>query len=328
MLVIGAGVLGLCTAVALTRRGRKVVVLDPGGGNASSVAAGMIAPGIEAFVDGASPEHARLLREAGRLWADIPEVRLKPAPAVWRGKDGERTVAALEALGFEASLDDQGQVQVPEDVQVDPVSALAALKAVLRPPPVEALAVRIDRTATGWVVETDAGPIEAKTVVLATGAAEPLPGLPETVAALVRQIAPIRGQIGFTAQSLAETVTRGAGGYVAPTEGGTLIGATMEPGRRDLEPDAEVGARLATMAAALIECEIEDGVYWRVGVRGATPDGLPMAGFSGEEGLYLALAPRRNGWLLGPMVGRVVADAVEGGDTLEHAAALNPLRFA
>ncbi len=328
ILVIGAGVLGLCAAVALTRRGRDVLVLDSGGANASSVAAGMIAPGIEAFVDGATPEHARLLREAGRLWADIPEVRLKSAPAVWRGGDGARTVAALKALGFEASLDGQGQVHVPDDVQVDPVSALAALKALLKFPVVAASAQRIERAGEGWAVETDAGRVEATTVVLATGAAEPLPGLPEAVAALVRQIAPIRGQIGFTAQTLAGTVTRGAGGYVAPTEGGTLIGATMEPGRRDLEPDAGVGARLAAMAAALIECEIEDGVWWRVGVRGATPDGLPMAGFSGEAGLYLALAPRRNGWLLGPLVGRVVADGIEGGDAIEHAAALNPLRFA
>lgn len=328
ILVIGAGVLGLCTAVELTRRGREVLVLDPGGQNASSVAAGMIAPAIESFVDGATPEHARLLRDAGRLWADIPEIRLKPAPAVWRGAEGERTVATLRALGFEASLDDRGQVHAADDVQLDPVAALAALSGLLKTPPVVASALRIDRTGAGWAVETETGRIAATVVVLATGAAEPLPGLPEAVAGLVRQIAPIRGQIGFTAQTLAETVTRGAGGYVAPTEGGTLIGATMEPGRRDLEPDADVGAQLAAMAAALIECEIEDGIYWRVGVRGATPDGLPMAGTSGEAGLYLALAPRRNGWLLGPLVGRVVADEIEGGDALEHAAALDPLRFS
>ena len=43
ILVIGAGVLGLCTAVELTRRGHDVRVLDPGERNASSVAAGMIA---------------------------------------------------------------------------------------------------------------------------------------------------------------------------------------------------------------------------------------------------------------------------------------------
>jgi glycine oxidase len=324
-------VLGLCTAVELTRRGRDVLVLDPGGRNASSVAAGMIAPAIESLVDGASPDHARLLREAGRLWTGVPEVRLKPTPAIWRGEEGERTVAVLQVLGFEASLDERGQVHVPDDVQLDPVAALAALKAILWTQVVEEAAVRIDRVGSGWGIETGSGAIFAGTVVLATGAAGPLEGLPESVSALIRLIEPIRGQIGFTTEVLAETVTRGAGGYVVPTEGGSLIGATMEPGRRDLEPDAETGAQLTAMAAGLVEREIADGIDWRVGVRGATPDGLPMAGFSGEPGLYLALAPRRNGWLLGPLVGRVVADAIEGGDRSgydpEHAAALDPLRF-
>jgi glycine oxidase len=333
ILVIGAGVLGLCVAEALTRRGRDVLVLDPGGVSASSVAAGMIAPAIESFVDGATPGHARLLREAARLWADIPTVRLKPAPAIWRGEDGEATVTALRALGFEASLDDRGQVHAPDDVQLDPVAALGTLRSMLGRPVIEGAALRIDRTGTGWSVATDAGRIDAAMVVLATGASEPLPGLPPAVATLVSQITPIRGQIGFTAQALAETVMRGAGGYVVPTDGGSLIGATMESGRRDLEPDVANGARLAAMASVLVEREVEAGIDWRVGVRGATPDGLPMAGASGEQGLYLALAPRRNGWLLGPLVGQVVADAIAldevgGGDRSEPAAALDPLRFA
>ena len=332
ILVIGAGVLGLCTAVELTRRGRDVLVLDRGGANASSVAAGMIAPAIESLVDGASPEHARLLRGAGRLWGGMPGVRLKPTPAIWRGEDGAQTVAGLQALGFEALLDERGQVHAPDDVQLDPKAAMTTLKGRLSKPVVERSALRIERAGMGWGVETDVGRIEAKTVVLATGAAEPLDGLPEHVAALIQLIGPIRGQIGFMPEVLAPTVTRGAGGYVVPTEGGSLIGATMEWGRRDLQPDAETGARLRAMAAGLVEREIWEGVDWRVGVRGSTPDGLPMAGYSGEPGLHLALAPRRNGWLLGPLVGRVVADAIEGGDRSgydpEHAAALDPLRFA
>jgi glycine oxidase len=328
VLVIGAGVLGLCTAVELTRRGHEVLVLDPGGTNASAVAAGMIAPAIESLIDGATPAHARLMRDAARLWTDIPEIVIKPAPAIWRGDDGERVVATLKALGFDARLDDRGQVEAPDDVQLDPPAALTALRASLFTPVVEDLALRITRVGAGWGVEAEHGAIYATTVVLATGAAEPVPGLPETVAALIRRIAPIRGQIGFTTQVLAGTVLRGAEGYVAPTGGGSLIGATMEPGRRDLEPDAGAAAHLAAMAGPLVGQEIEAGIDWRVGVRGATPDGLPMAGASGEAGLYLALGPRRNGWLLGPLVGRVVADEIEDGDRSEHAAALDPLRFA
>ena len=46
ILVVGAGVLGLCTAAELARRGHAVTVVDPGGLNASAVAAGMIAPAM------------------------------------------------------------------------------------------------------------------------------------------------------------------------------------------------------------------------------------------------------------------------------------------
>jgi glycine oxidase len=62
-------------------------------------------------------------------------------------------------------------------------------------------------------------------------------------------------------------------------------------------------------------------------VRGASPDSLPMAGRVGE-GLHLALAPRRNGWLLGPLAALAVADAVEQRPPHPLAAALDPLRFS
>jgi glycine oxidase len=51
---------------------------------------------------------------------------------------------------------------------------------------------------------------------------------------------------------------------------------------------------------------------------GPAPDGA---------GLFLALAPRRNGWLLAPMVGAVVADAIEGRAPSPAARALDPRRF-
>ena len=68
--------------------------------------------------------------------------------------------------------------------------------------------------------------------------------------------------------------------------------------------------------------------HTRVGVRGATADGLPLAGPAGSAGLHLALAPRRNGWLMGPLVARIVADGIEGRAPIADAAALDPLRFA
>jgi len=337
ILIIGAGVLGLCAAVELIQRGHEVAVVDPGQRtdwhNASAVAAGMVAPALESAIDDVTPEWAALLREAAELWPEFAErerIVLRTGPAVWRGDGADQIESRLRALGFEA--DRAGDVvSAPQDYQVEPVAALAALRA--RVGTFHHGEVRsVVRDADGWRVTTDAGVIAARIVVLATGAAEPLAGLPSALAARVGVIEPVLGQIGRVAEAVSAGVVRGVGAYAAPGDGGTLIGATMEPGRRDLEPDPVKGAALLAAVAKVLGCApITQDVDWRVGVRGSTPDGLPMAGASGEAGLFLALAPRRNGWLLGPLVGRVVADAIEGREAEKEdggiAAALDPLRF-
>ena len=54
---------------------------------------------------------------------------------------------------------------------------------------------------------------------------------------MVAAITPIRGQLTFVPTPTPPRVVRGAGVYAAPCEAGVVIGATMEPGRRDLERD-------------------------------------------------------------------------------------------
>jgi glycine oxidase len=121
---------------------------------------------------------------------------------------------------------------------------------------------------------------------------------------------------------------RGPGVYVTPSgSGGVVIGATMEPGRSDLAPDPDEADRQLAAGLALLGTGGTAGPS-RVGIRGATPDGLPLAGSAGEPGLNMALAPRRNGWLMGPLVARIVADGIEGRAPTADAAALDPLRFA
>jgi len=330
ILIVGAGVLGLCTAVELTRRGHAVTVLDPGGANASSVAAGMIAPALEAAIDDATPERGALLRAARVLWTGFAQatgVSLKPGPAVWRGEGGDEIAARLSALGF--AVERLGEdVLTTDDVQVEPEAAMARLIAGLRMPPLVGAALSVSREDGRWRVVTDAGVLEADKVVLATGAAKALPGLPGTVARLMGAVTPIRGQIGRTDVALADGVVRGQGAYLAPAGSGGLIGATMEPGRTDLAPDPEAGRVLLEAASRVMGRDLTGiAADWRVGVRGTTPDGLPMAGATGEPGLFLALAPRRNGWLLGPLVGQAVADGIEGRAMADHAGALDPRRF-
>ena len=325
IVVVGAGVLGLSVAAELTARGRDVLVIDPGRVNASAVAAGMIAPAFESLLDGVDAERAALLRDAAALWPAFAErfgLTLDRTPAEWRGEDAETAAETLTGLGFEVERAGDA-VRAGCDLRIEAEAALARLREGLARPVVAAEAMAVERAAGGWRIETTEGGIEARDLVLATGAARALAGLPEGAARIVDGIEPIAGQIGRTA-ALTDRVLRGVGGYVAPGVGGTLIGATMVHGGRNATPNEASSARLVETAERLTGRAVGE-VEWRGGVRGATADGLPLAGPVGD-GLHLALAPRRNGWLLGPLVGRIVADAIEGRPRDPHAAALDPLR--
>jgi len=327
IVVIGAGALGLCAAAELRRRGRRVAVVDPGVRNASAVAAGMIAPAVESAIDGLPPATAELLQRARDRWAGFAPatgVVLRRDLVEWRGGNVADLAARMRALGFQHDYDAvAGRLMTQEDWKVDPAQALAALAQGLTL--LEAWAQRVARDAQGWRVETTAGVVHADHLVLASGAETALEGLPPEAQALAALVTPIRGQIGLVSEALVDHVVRGPGAYVAPMGEGCVIGATMEPGERSLVPDAaRCEAMLAAAWAVLGQAPRPLTIDWRAGVRGTTPDGLPMAG-KAAPGLYVALAPRRNGWLLGPLVGAVVADAIEGRPVAEPT--LSPVRF-
>lgn len=329
VIVIGAGVLGLCAAAELAARGHAVTVIDPGAPNASSIAAGMIAPALESLLEGVPAERALLLKRARDLWpafAGAHGLTLLREGADWRGPDADAALATLRALGFAASPTADG-LTTPDDWRIEIGPALKALGRTSGVSPVRGEVARLAGDARRWRVEATDGRVWfSPTVVLATGAGSPLAGLPDRIASLVASITPIRGQLTFVPTAAPPRVIRGPGVYVAPCESGVVIGATMEPGRRDLQPDPVEAARQVAAGLALLGVAAEPGAT-RVGVRGATADGLPLAGASGEPGLHLALAPRRNGWLMGPLVGRITADGIEGRAPVADAAALDPLRF-
>ncbi len=330
MIVIGAGVLGLCTAAELAARGHAVTVIDPGRPNASSIAAGMIAPALESLLEDVTADRAALLKRARDLWLAFAEthgLKLLREGADWRGPEPDGAAARLRALGFDAQVNTNG-LTTPEDWRMEVAPALKALARTPGLTMVRGQVVRLAGDARRWRVEANDGRVWfTPTVVLATGAGEPIAGLPDPVSAAVSAITPIRGQLTFVAMAAPPRVVRGPGVYAAPCEGGVVIGATMEPGRRDLEPDQVESARQIAAGLALLGVTGEIGPT-RVGIRGATADGLPLAGPSGEPGLHLALAPRRNGWLMGPVVARTTADGIEGRPPMTDAAALDPLRFA
>ncbi|HYE45155.1 MAG TPA: FAD-dependent oxidoreductase, partial [Caulobacter sp.] len=65
----------------------------------------------------------------------------------------------------------------------------------------------------------------------------------------------------------------------------------------------------------------------RTGIRGATPDGLPLVGPSVRPGVWLAMGARRNGWLLAPLVAAMTRAYLAGEDPGPWAPHLDARRF-
>jgi len=313
--VIGAGVLGLSVAAGLRVRGQDVCVIDPGGPNASSVAAGMIAPAMESLLDPweADPVgRAAVLRGARDLWPGFAArhgIPLIGDGVDWVGPDPDGVLARLAALGFAAARTEAG-VFCPEDWRVDPVAALAALgQGVER---LEGRVAALQPHGARWhLTLADGGETCARSVVLATGTS--FPELPEPVMGALGQVQAIGGRLAFTPRRLVERPARFAGGYAVPLGEGTVIGATMEAGGLVADASGLQDKLLDGARAGLGLAEISP-VEWRMGVRGATADGLPLT----EEvmpGLHLALAPRRNGWLMAPAVAAQTVAGIEGRHT-------------
>jgi len=327
--VVGAGVLGLACAAALVRRGAAVEVMEDRlrAPNASAVAAGMIAPALEAALEYADRARADLYREAAARWpafARAHGVEHLRDGTDWRGPV-EPLAARLDALEFAAEPRADG-LFLPGESRVTPGQALAALAAGLSV---------LDRTATGvdraggravLAVEGADRTLSYDAIVLAQGWRGPaLAGL----GSMLEVIQPVKGQIAVLGPTNAiERTMRGPGVYLVPGEGGVLVGATMEPDASNTEVDSSVISDLKVRAEALVPGLAGVPVTAaRAGVRGATPDGLPMAGGTPIEGVFTALAPRRNGWLLAPLVAETVAAAIAQEPPPPFAEALRPDRF-
>ncbi|HEY0650707.1 FAD-dependent oxidoreductase [Phenylobacterium sp.] len=328
--VAGAGVLGLSTALALADAGAQVVVVDPGGPNASSVAAGMIAPVFEAVLDETARPHLDLLVAARDLWPALAEragIALDRTGALAVGRDAwldevaarfarlyERAteIGGATARGLAPGLSDafERALLTREDWRVDAPAALGALAAAAQ------------GAGVTFLPKIMRGRGEADVLVIATGAAEGLADVAPELAAL----SPIKGHIVRVAGPSAGAVVRSEGVYAVPGSG-MVFGATMEPGRGDAAVDEEAAAPLIAAGLKLFPGLAGGLVQVGAGVRAATPDGLPMAGPGVAKDVMLAVGARRNGWLLAPMVAQVVAACVTGRDPGPHAARLDPGRF-
>ena len=312
--VAGAGVLGLSIAVELAEAGAAVSVYDPSPQtSASRVAAGMLAPVFEAVLDPVSANHFPLLMAARDLWPAFSErtgIVLDKSGSTYAGERALAVRKAIADLGLASEPRPEG-LFVAEDWRLDADLALDRLHSTA-----DDLGVRFERAALS----------EADEETIAATGWQPVSWAPESAV-----ISAIKGQIGKAIMAPlldleSGPVERRDGGYIAPAAGGALLGATMEPGRTDLEPD---GALLAIVQRAFPEL-MNEGFLARpmVGIRGATPDGLPLVGPSVRPRVWLAMGARRNGWLLAPLVASMMRAYLAGEDTGPWTAMLDARRFA
>jgi len=345
--VVGGGIVGLACAWYAARRGMSVVVLerDRLGGGASDVAAGMLAPVTEA--DFGEDELLHLNLAAAERWpafaAELAAVsglstgfRETGALVIAADRDDaeelerlaelhdtlglpSRWVGPREARALEPGLSPRvrGAIHAPRDHQTDPAATVRALAAACRSAGVELreqveVAELLQTGGAVMGVVTATAEVSAATVVVAAGAWSG--GLHPQAPA----IRPVKGQIAtLRAPDPALTpthVVRTPRCYLLSREDGRVVlGATVEERGFDTRATADGVFRLLEAAREVLPDigELEwTGV--RAGLRPGTPDNLPVVGPADVDGLVWATGHYRNGVLLAPLTGEMVASILAG----------------
>jgi glycine oxidase len=352
IVVIGGGVIGLSVARALARRGvRGVVLIERArlGAESSVAAAGILAPQVEADEAGAFfdfacksrdlyPAFADALREesatdieldhTGTLYLaftqeDEDEMRRR---LEWQSRAGlaVRFVNRDEARRIEPGISPEIRcgLRFPNDTQVNNRQLLKALAVANRHLGVKLLTgcdARSIRVSHGRVegIETSQGSVSTPVVVLAAGAWSSFIDSPDIRLPQLR-IEPVRGQMLCfeTHERLARHVIYSPRGYLVPrVDGRLLAGSTTEHAGFDKSVTSSgihaIMTSAAEIAPRLAHLPLSDS--W-AGLRPRAEDNLPVLGPCAEvRGLFYATGHYRNGILLAPITGELIAETIVSG---------------
>ncbi len=252
-------------------------------------------------------------------------------------------LTAVDARGLEPSISPsvEGALHFPLDVQVENRRLLTALAnsvnkfgvRTISETSVESLQVERDRV---YGLQTTRGFLSCSTVVVAAGCWTSLIGVSkrETEQKLksMPKIEPVRGQmLCFDSRpQLVSHVIYSPRGYLVPRRDGRLLaGSTSESAGFAKQVTAGgIGSILGhamEIAPGLERLPMLDS--W-AGLRPRAADGLPVLGPCGEiEGLFYATGHYRNGILLAPITGELIAQAVIDKIVSPLLAPFSPNRF-
>jgi len=325
VIITGAGIIGVSLGLELRQRGAKVLVLDRGepGQEASSAAAGMLAPG--------DPETPRALqplaRESARMFPEYVGM-LEGLSGMQVDFRRHGTIALLDPSSAAAtppeytrlSADDLRRLEphiqnhagsaffIQEDT-VDPRLLMRAVISAARNRGVEIRAnteVHEIRSSSNEIeMVTSAGVFTAGIAVNCRGAWSGAP------------VKPRKGQMLYlqpAQQGLLQHVVHAPDLYIVPrSTGKILIGATVEDVGFDksVAPATLQGLR-RTAAKYLPELEPAPIIESWAGLRPGTPDNLPILGPTETPRVFVASGHFRNGILLAPITAWIMADLVTG----------------
>lgn len=235
----------------------------------------------------------------------------------------------------------RGGLRVDGDHQIDPRRLAAALVAACERTGVflhRTWAERLDVTGdrVQGVTTAEGTRLTAEQVVLAGGSfSGRLSGVPDGV---LPQVRPVKGQVvrlrvpdtyaPFLSR-IVRAVVRGSFVYLVPRENGELvIGATSEELGFDTTVTAGGIYQLLRDAHELVPGLTElPFTEAQAGLRPGSPDNAPLLGPTGLDGLLLATGHHRNGVLLTPVTGDILAHALVTGELPPEARAFTPHRF-
>ncbi len=362
VLIIGGGIIGCAAAYELSKAGAAVALLERGelGGAASGAAAGMLIPPPEAAPSGPFRDLCRassalfpslvpaLRREtgidvqyhaSGMLMVAETEERAQALRAIvrWPASSGGLTLDWIEAeplRRLEPALSPAlpGAAYSPDQRHVNPgrltqafAQAAACRGAHLRQGTAVTGFLRRGDRVTG--VRTPSGRIPADHLVMAAG---PWTRMLARKLGVDVPTRPMRGQmLAYRATPLRHIIS-GDEGYLIPKPGGFLYaGATVEDVGFRPRTTARGLAWLRRMARALVPGLRYGQVAsaWAA-LRPGSPDGLPIIGpLPGYDNVYVATGHFRNGVLLAPITGKLVAQLILEGQTEMPLAPFSPERF-
>jgi glycine oxidase len=352
VVVIGGGIAGAAVALELVEMGVAVNIVDAErpGAAATGASAGMLAPQYES--PGRTPLFDLLVaaRDRFQAFADrLERLAGQAVPVRWDGMlvanhdDGERRAAEAavrwqaeagqsacivsgeEARRLQPGLDEGAGsfVWLPAEGQVDSQALALALPDALAATSARIITgrrvVAVERTGdrVRGVRLADGRTVGADAVVIAAGAwSGRIEGLPRPL-----PVRPVRGHLlrfSGRAAPLRRILATHAGRYLVPRQDGTILaGSTMDEAGFDRSlSEREMEIVRASAAALWPALAGEEPIERWADLRPVTADGLPVIGPDPDlSGLHYATGYGRNGILLGPLAGRIVADLVTTGRT-------------